>query len=125
MSCPKCGSDDVVIIAGDVLKFRCRSCGNTWVVEVRQGMVMTKRGPLHWTEVTYLKERALDKARDLALRGRRCSEIVDELSKEFGDVLFEKDIRAAARKGIIHALDTAKLKDESLYRMLLEELERC
>ncbi len=101
MSCPKCGSTDIVIVSAEVLTFKCRKCGHTWSYDIRPGLVNTPSGPVHWTDYMYYKEQALEDAKDLIKRGEQLDKILQELKQKYGNYLTEEEIQRIIKKAQI------------------------
>ncbi len=101
MSCPKCGSHDIVVVSSEQLTFKCRKCGHTWSVDMRVGFVRIPSGEVHWTDKAYYRELAIEDAKDLLKQGRRTEEVMREIRDRYSNMFVEDEIReivAKARK---------------------------
>ncbi len=100
MSCPRCGSNDIVILSSETLSFKCRKCGYVWNVEQKIATVNTPSGPVHWTVHTYYKELALQDSIDLLKEGKDINEIVEELKRRYSNYLNDSEIRKIVEKAV-------------------------
>ncbi len=101
MTCPKCGSSDVIILSSEVLTFKCRKCGHTWSYDTRTGLVNAPCGQIHWTEQMYYKEQALEDAKDLLRKGESQDKVLEELKQKYGQYLDETELRKIIKKAQI------------------------
>ena len=124
MSCPKCKSKNILIIASNVLTFKCEKCGYTWTINTEHGLVETPSGLKHWTEVMYYKELAIEKVKELVSEGKSIKEILEILKNEFKGILSQDIIRNVCRKGVLFMLDVLKLRNPELYKKYIEELRQ-
>ncbi|WP_188596123.1 hypothetical protein [Thermocladium modestius] len=81
MSCPKCGSHDISIMAGEPIMFLCKKCGNQWPASIpRPGYVKVGETQYHWTEVEATKEKMITIAGELLRSGSSASDVVDKVA---------------------------------------------
>ncbi|KUO92007.1 MAG: hypothetical protein RXO22_06600 [Thermocladium sp.] len=81
MSCPKCGSRDISIMAGEPIMFRCASCGHQWpALSLRPGYVKLGESQFHWTDVEVTKEKMMIMAGELLRRGSSIEETIEKVA---------------------------------------------
>ncbi|MGC8597191.1 MAG: hypothetical protein ACP5NY_04650 [Thermocladium sp.] len=81
MSCPKCGSRDISIMAGEPIMFRCASCGYQWpALSLRPGYVKLGESQFHWTDVEITKEKMMIMAVELLRKGSSMDEAITKVA---------------------------------------------
>ena len=98
MSCPKCGSYDIVIVSSETLTFKCRKCGHTWSVDTRVGLVKTPSGEVHWSDKAYYRELAIEDAKDLLKQGRSEEDLLRELKSKYGNLFTDEELLKIVNK---------------------------
>ncbi len=127
ISCPRCGSRRIAIVVSDALTFKCLDCGYTWSPNLpAQGLVSTRAGYIHWTEVKKFMEDAMNYVMNLLSAGvMNCDEIINKVQERYGDYLSSREILRTIINGVRKYLEEIRYKDVSRYSALSNELGRC
>lgn len=125
--CPKCGSRRISIVVADALTFKCMDCGYTWSPSLpAQGLVSTRAGELHWTEVKKVMEDAINYVRRLLEDGvDGCNDIISKVQEMYGKVLTTREIIKVVIISMKRYLEEIRYRDVNEYARLNSELGRC
>ncbi|ADY02420.1 hypothetical protein VMUT_2224 [Vulcanisaeta moutnovskia 768-28] len=127
VSCPKCGSRRITIVVSDILTFKCIDCGYTWSPNLpAQGLVHTKVGDIHWTEIKKIMEDAMNYViKILSENVISCNDIINKVQEKYGNYLTSREILRTIINGIKRYLEEIRYKDQNKYSTLSAELNRC
>ncbi|MCC6020621.1 MAG: TFIIB-type zinc ribbon-containing protein [Thermoproteaceae archaeon] len=107
MSCPKCGSGDVMLLPSN--EFACKHCGHKWPIP---------QVDYSWVEVEVKKARLFERYIDAPIE--TCERLLAELAKE----LNERDARILAAKILLMRAYRRRLSQSELQR-LHAEADKC
>ncbi|MGB9704831.1 MAG: TFIIB-type zinc ribbon-containing protein [Pyrobaculum sp.] len=107
MSCPKCGSKDVMLLPSN--EYVCKKCGHRWPMP---------QPDYTWIEVEIKKAKLFEKYIDAPVDS--CEELVSQLLKE----LDEKNARLLAAKILLQRAERRKTTPAEL-KKLYDDAERC
>ncbi len=128
IACPKCGSRRISIVVAEVLTFKCLDCGYTWAPNLpAQGLVSTKFGEVHWTEVKKIMEDAVNYAYKVLSSGGSlsCEDIINKVQENYGGYLSLREIIKVVISSIKKYLEEVRYKDANRYSVLSVELNKC
>ncbi|WP_069807511.1 hypothetical protein [Vulcanisaeta thermophila] len=127
LTCPRCGSRNIAIVASGSLTYKCLNCGHTWTPTVQGlGYVSTKAGEIHWTELKKLAEEAQVNAHKALNEGvRDCDALIKRLQEQYGSYLDTREIIKIALLSVKRYMEEVRYRDPQLFNELVRELERC
>ncbi len=127
ISCPKCGSRRIGIVVAETLTFKCLDCGYTWSPNLpAQGLVSTKAGEKHWTEIKKIMEDAMNYVIKILNDGvSNCDELISKVQENYGKYLTPREILRVVINGIKSYLEEIRYKDASRFSSLSSELSKC
>jgi hypothetical protein len=107
VSCPRCGSRDVLLLPSN--EFVCKRCGHRWPLP---------QVDYSWIETEIKKAKLFEKYIDAPIES--CAELLSHLVKE----LDERNARLLAAKILLLRAERRKLTQSEL-RKLYEDADRC
>ncbi|WP_054856876.1 hypothetical protein [Vulcanisaeta sp. JCM 16159] len=127
ISCPRCGSRRIAIVVSDALTFKCLDCGYTWSPNLpAQGLVHTRSGDVHWTEVKKIMEDAINYVIGLLSGGLiSCNDVINKVQEKYGNYLSSREILRVIINGTKKYLEEIRYKDANKYSVLATELSKC
>ncbi len=127
VSCPRCGSRRIAIVVSETLTFKCLDCGYTWSPNLpAQGLVRTKAGDIHWTEIKKIMEDAVNYVINLLNEGvASCNDIISKVQERYGGYLSSREVLRSIINGVKRYLEDIRYKDVNKYSALSAELNRC
>ncbi|MCG2870572.1 MAG: hypothetical protein L7H10_07470 [Vulcanisaeta sp.] len=127
ISCPKCGSRRIAIVASGSLTFKCMDCGYVWTPNLpAQGLVSTRAGEVHWTEIKKVMEDAMNYVHELLSTGDvGCEELISKVQEKYGNYLTAREVIRAVINGLKKYMDEIRYKDVNRYSRLNSELMKC
>ncbi|WP_054841832.1 hypothetical protein [Vulcanisaeta distributa] len=127
ISCPRCGSRRIAIVVSETLTFKCLDCGYTWSPNLpAQGLVHTKAGDVHWTEIKKIMEDAINYVIGLLNEGVvNCDDVIGRVQEKYGNYLSSREILRTIINGVKRYLEEIRYKDVNKYSALSTELAKC
>jgi rubredoxin len=126
ISCPKCGSRRISIVAAETLTFKCLDCGYVWSPNLpAQGLVSTRAGEVHWTEIKKVMEDAMSYVHELLDSDTDCNGVISRVQERFGNYLTTRDVIKVVINGVRKYLDEVRYKDVNKYSRLAAEFMKC
>ena len=114
-------------MVSETLTFKCLDCGYTWSPNLpAQGLVHTRAGDVHWTEIKKIMEDAMSYVISILNEGIiNCSDIINKVQEKYGNYLSSREILRAIINGSKKYLEEIRYKDTNRYSALIAELNKC
>ncbi len=92
-----------------------------------QGLVHTKAGDIHWTEIKKIMEDAVNYVISLLNEGVvNCNDIINKVQEKYGSYLSSREVlRSIINGGAKRYLEDIRYKDVNKYSALSVELNKC
>ena len=114
-------------MVSETLTFKCMDCGYTWSPNLpAQGLVHTRAGDVHWTEIKKMMEDAMNYVISVLNEGViSCSDIINRVQEKYGSYLSSREILRAVMNASKKYLEEIRYKDANKYSALSTELNKC